>query len=73
MVGDTLRDLLAAQAAGCEAHLVLSGRAEGIGDEQLHQMLEQVPGAKVHADLMAFAEFLLEREHVVDSESGGLA
>jgi hypothetical protein len=33
MVGDTLRDLLAAQAAGCEPHLVLSGRAAGLGDD----------------------------------------
>ncbi len=73
LVSDTLRDLLAAQAAGCEPHLVLSGRATGIGDEQLHQMLEQVPGARVHADLGAFADFLLTRDHVADSGAGGLA
>jgi D-glycero-D-manno-heptose 1,7-bisphosphate phosphatase len=72
MVGDTLRDLLAAQAAGCEPHLVLTGRAGQIGDEQLHHMLQQVPGARVHADLMAFAEFVLKRDHVVDSETGSL-
>jgi D-glycero-D-manno-heptose 1,7-bisphosphate phosphatase len=73
MVADTLRDLLAAQAAGCEPHLVLSGRATGIGDEQLHHMLAQVPGARVHADLTAFVEFLLARDHVVDSGPGGLS
>jgi D-glycero-D-manno-heptose 1,7-bisphosphate phosphatase len=73
MVADTLRDLLAARAAGCEAHLVLTGRAAGIGDEQVHQMLVQVPGARAHADLGAFAEFLLQRDHVLDSGSGGLA
>jgi D-glycero-D-manno-heptose 1,7-bisphosphate phosphatase len=72
MVGDTLRDLLAAQAAGCEPHLVLSGRAAAIGDEQLHAMLGQVPGARVHADLPAFVQFLLERDHVADSSSGAL-
>jgi D-glycero-D-manno-heptose 1,7-bisphosphate phosphatase len=72
MVCDTLRDLIAARAAGCEPHLVLSGRAALLDDEQLHQMLAQAPGARVHADLAAFAEFLLERDHVVDSESGGL-
>jgi len=72
MVADTLRDLLAARAAGCEPHLVLTGRAESIGDEQLHEMLEQVPGARAHADLGAFVEFLLQRDHVLDSESGGL-
>jgi D-glycero-D-manno-heptose 1,7-bisphosphate phosphatase len=73
MVADTLRDLLAAQAAGCEPHLVLSGRAAGIGDEQLHQMLAQVPAARVHADLPAFAEFLLSRDQVAHSGPGGLA
>ena len=73
MVCDTLRDLLAAQAAGCEPHLVLSGRAEGLDDDQVRALLEQVPGARVHADLGAFAEFMLERDHVYDSESGGLA
>ena len=72
MVGDTLRDLLAAHAAGCEPHLVLSGRAAAIGDEQLHAMLAQVPGAHVHADLPAFVNFLLERDHITDSSSGGL-
>ena len=73
MVADTLRDLLAARAAGCEPHLVLTGRAAAIGDEQLRLMLEQVPGAVAHVDLAAFAEFLLQRDHVLDSESGGLA
>ncbi len=72
MVADTLRDLLAARAAGCEPHLVLTGRAEGIGDEQVHQMLAQVPGARAHADLAAFAEFILQRDHVLDSAAGGL-
>jgi hypothetical protein len=48
MVGDTLRDLLAAQAAGCEPHLVLSGRAAALDDEQLQRMLAQVPGGAVH-------------------------
>jgi D-glycero-D-manno-heptose 1,7-bisphosphate phosphatase len=72
MVADTLRDLLAAHAAGCEPHLVLTGRAEGIGDEQLRHMMEQVPGTRMHADLGAFADHLLEREHIVDSGSGDL-
>ncbi len=72
MVGDTLRALLAAQAAGCEPHLVLTGRAEAIGDSQLQHMMAQVPGTTVHADLAAFAEFMLRRDHVVDSAIGGL-
>ena len=72
MAADTLRDLLAAHAAGCEPHLVLTGRAANIGDDQLHHMLSQVPGARAHADLAAFADFLLRRDHVADSASGEL-
>jgi len=72
MAADTLRDLIAAQAAGCEPHLVLTGRAANIGDDQLHHMLAQVPGARVHADLAAFAEFLLRRDHTDDSTEGSL-
>lgn len=72
MAADTLRDLLAAHAAGCEPHLLLTGRAANIGDDQLHHMLSQVPGARAHADLAAFADFLLRRHHVADSESGDL-
>ena len=72
MAADTLRDLLAAHAAGCEPHLVLTGRAANIGDDQLHHMLAQVPGARAHADLAAFADFLLRRDHVADSGTGDL-
>ncbi len=73
MVCDTLRDLLAAQAAGCEPHLVLSGRAAGLGEEPLRQMLQQVPGATVHADLAAFADHLLDRDHTAHSALGRLS
>lgn len=73
MVGDTLRDLQAAQAAGCEPHLVLSGRARGLAGAALQELLDQVPGAQVHASLDAFADFLLQREGSSDSVTGGLA
>ena len=73
MVGDTLRDLLAARAAGCEPHLVMSGRARALDDAQLQQMLSQAPGTHVHADLGAFADFLLKRDHTDDSATGSLA
>ena len=73
VVGDTLRDLQAANAAGCEPHLVLSGRARGLAGDELQQLLAQVPGAQVHDSLAAFAEFLLQRDHVADSASGGLS
>ena len=72
VVGDTLRDLQAAQAAGCEPHLVLSGRAAGLSDDALLAITSQVPGTRVHADLGALADHLLRRGHVVDSSSGGL-
>ena len=61
MVADTLRDLQAAQAAGCEPHLVLSGRAAALDAAQIKHLVEQVPGTRMHVDLAAFAEHLLTR------------
>jgi D-glycero-D-manno-heptose 1,7-bisphosphate phosphatase len=72
MVCDTLRDLQAAQAAGCEPHLVRTGRAADLDAMQLANLVEQVPGTFVHSDLAEFATHMLERGHVRDSESGGL-
>ncbi len=72
MVGDTLRDLQAAQAAGCEPHLVRSGRAAALAAGEVAEMLEQVNGARVHADLGEFANHLLARQHVRDSGPGAL-
>jgi D-glycero-D-manno-heptose 1,7-bisphosphate phosphatase len=72
VVGDTLRDLQAATAAGAEPHLVLTGRARDLAGDALQAMLAQAPGAQVHADLGAFADFLLERADLPDSASGGL-
>lgn len=69
MVADTLRDLLAAQAAGCEPHLVLCGRAAALTDDQLQHMLAQVHGTTVHANLGTFAEFLVAREHAVHGDA----
>jgi D-glycero-D-manno-heptose 1,7-bisphosphate phosphatase len=73
MVADTLRDLQAAHAAGCEPHLVLGGRAAHVDEAQLQHMLSAVPQTRVHRDLAALADFLLRRDHVTDSESGALA
>lgn len=61
MVADTLRDLQAAAAAGCEPHLVLSGRAAGLDAQQIGHIVEQVPGTQVHADLDAFVDHLILR------------
>lgn len=62
MVGDTLRDLIAARAAGCQPHLVRSGRAAVHSDDELAQICQQIPGTVVHADLAAFASWLVARE-----------
>jgi D-glycero-D-manno-heptose 1,7-bisphosphate phosphatase len=61
-VGDSLRDLQAAHAAGCEPHLVRTGKCEPLDEEQLAALVAQVPNTQVHADLTAFAEFILQRE-----------
>jgi D-glycero-D-manno-heptose 1,7-bisphosphate phosphatase len=64
MVCDTARDLQAAQAAGCEPHLVLTGRAAALAPEQLAAAVAGIERVHVHDDLAAFAEFLLHREHM---------
>jgi D-glycero-D-manno-heptose 1,7-bisphosphate phosphatase len=73
VVGDTERDLVAAHAAGCEPHLVLSGRAARLAPEAVQALLAQVPGARAHASLAAFADFLLQRDHSEDSSVGALS
>jgi D-glycero-D-manno-heptose 1,7-bisphosphate phosphatase len=72
MVGDTLRDLQAAAAAGCPPHLVLTGRAAGMDGVAVERLVEQVPATRVHADLAAFVDWLLRRDHVSDSVIGAL-
>ena len=63
MVCDTARDLQAAQAAGCEPHLVRTGRAAVLAPELLASWLVGIDNAIVHDDLAAFADFVLHREH----------
>lgn len=73
VVGDTLRDLQAARAAGAQPHLVLSGRASALAPEQQQAMLEAVPGTAVHASLGAFVDELLRSHGVLpDTAAGGL-
>ena len=57
-----MRDLLAGAAAGCEPHLVLTGKSavyQGGGQPE-----GLPPGTRVHADLAGFAEFILNRNVV---------
>ncbi len=72
MAADTLRDLQAARAAGCEPHLIRCGRAALFDDDQVRHIAGQVPGTWVHDDLAAFAQHLLLREHPAISAAGGL-
>ncbi len=72
-VGDTARDLIAGTAAGCEPHLVLSGRAARLDEAQLAHVTAQVPAVRVNAGLGACADHLLRRDHVADSGPGSLA
>ena len=65
VAADTLRDLQAAHAAGCEPHLVRTGRAAHLDDAVVEQWCRQVPGVRVHADLSAMAEQLIARDQRV--------
>ena len=70
VVGDSLRDLQAGVAVGCEPHLVRTGKAAALDAAQLGQLCAQVPGTQVHADLTAFAEYMVRRERADRSASG---
>jgi D-glycero-D-manno-heptose 1,7-bisphosphate phosphatase len=56
-VGDSLRDLQAGAAAGCDTHLVLTGKGEALRGQALPAHFPA--DTRVHADLSAFADWLL--------------
>ena len=58
LVGDSLRDLQAAAAAGCEPFLVLTGKGE-----KTRTAGNLPPGSLVFADLAAVADYLIKRAH----------
>ena len=58
--GDSLRDVQAAAAAGCEPHLVLTGKSAHLRGQPLPP--DYPAGTRTHDDLAAFAEFILNRE-----------
>lgn len=70
LVGASLRDLQTAQAAGCQGHLVRGDRLGAVPESTLKELLAQVPGARVHADLAAFADWLLHHERRQRMERG---
>lgn len=61
-IGDSLRDLQAAAAVGCETHLVRTGKCADLGEPELAHIVQQVPGTMVHADLGTAAEFIVQRD-----------
>jgi D-glycero-D-manno-heptose 1,7-bisphosphate phosphatase len=75
VVGDSLRDVQAGQAAGCPTHFVRTGKAGQLQDDELAVMLQPVPGTKVHADLGAFADAIIQEDRLLrglkgESDSG---
>jgi D-glycero-D-manno-heptose 1,7-bisphosphate phosphatase len=66
-VGDSLRDMLAAQAAGCTPHLVLSGRHAIVDPTRLPP--EFPAHTLVHADLSAFADHWLGGKAYAEAHS----
>jgi D-glycero-D-manno-heptose 1,7-bisphosphate phosphatase len=59
-VGDSLRDLQAGAALGCESHLVLTGKGEAFRHRPLSESFPD--DTHVHQDLLAFADWFLMRE-----------
>ena len=70
IVGDSLRDLQAGAAVGCPPHLVRTGKGAALTDEQIDEIRRLVPGTRVHADLAAFAEHMVQGERAVRGASG---
>lgn len=62
VVGDSLRDLQAGAAVGCQPHFVRTGKGGRLGDGAIEALCAHVPGTRVHADLAAFAEHLIRQE-----------
>lgn len=77
VVGDVLRDLQAGATAGCMPHLVRTGKAARMSEAEIAEICAQVPGTTVHADLGAFAEWVVRRDREadgkIDSGFGGLS
>ena len=59
LVGDSLKDMQAAKAAGCVPNLVLTGRAESLRGSPLPPPFPE--GTQMHLDLNAFVDVLLKK------------
>jgi len=58
-VGDTLNDMMAAEAAGCIPHLVLTGKSEALRGQALPTVFPA--RTHMHFDLNAFVDVLLKK------------
>jgi D-glycero-D-manno-heptose 1,7-bisphosphate phosphatase len=65
VVGDSVRDLEAAVAAGCPPHLVRTGKGAALSEAHIAQLEARIPQLQVHADLAAFAESMIQHERSV--------
>ena len=70
VVGDSLRDLQAGVAVGCQPHLVRTGKGGRLDAAQLDELCAQVPGTHVHTDLAAFAEHMIREERKTRVDTG---
>ncbi len=70
VVGDSVRDLEAAVAAGCSPHLVRTGKGAAMSAAQIEALHSQIPHVQVHDDLAAFAESLIQRERALRGAKG---
>lgn len=70
VVGDSLRDLQAGVAVGCQPHLVRTGKGGRLDSAQIDALCAQVPGTHVHADLTAFAEHMIRVERKSRADTG---
>lgn len=69
VVGDSLRDLEAAQSAGCLPVLVKTGK----GERTFTQSADKLPeNTLIFDDLMAFSQFLLRQQNKLPSDKGSL-
>ncbi len=59
-VGDSARDAMASVAVGCEPHLVLTGKGAIYRGRSLPETFPEQ--TRVHDNLSAFVDFLLDRE-----------
>ena len=65
LVGDSLRDLQAGAAAGCEPHLVRTGKgARARRGRAAPRCRARCRTPQVHADLAGFAQHLIQRERI---------